>query len=331
MDPNSPWANLTSNLTCGTFCSFVPEPTVRGTAGILWSILIPMLSAAFGTVYMRASLVWWRRVLDFLLRVFFPEISLFKITKEEILRSSILRDLHGAGLECVTNQQLMSIQQGKLFVPRSLPSFNMSADKVGYLSPNIHIEWLSENPTDSESRGVDIGDVDAYKHLLTHLPTGHGTWRGIGYPDLGTMLLTMQLIWLMAMIVLRITSGFLVSMLELYCLFSLTAFIAERCITKMNIPAWSQPVLVSGPQIMFEPGAVAAAPYIPTTWKQVLLVLPCLQFIGWPIFMMVYGIKAFPDDVGVRFTPTVCMAAGGRLGGAWDFLDAAEPLDDPSH
>ncbi|KAH7112275.1 hypothetical protein B0J13DRAFT_571066 [Dactylonectria estremocensis] len=108
-------------------------------------------------------------------------------------------------------------------------------------------------------------------------------------------------------------------MLELYCLFSLTGFIAERCITKMNIPAWSQPVLMSGPQIIFGPGADTAAPYTSTTWKQALLLLPCLQFIGWPIFMVVYGVKAFPDDVAVRFTASACMAAGGMYlsAGIW--------------
>jgi hypothetical protein len=65
---------------------------------------------------MRIAHAWWQKGLDFMFRLFFPEISLWKVVQEEILRTRYLNHLHSLGFTSATSQQLMSIQQGRLFV-----------------------------------------------------------------------------------------------------------------------------------------------------------------------------------------------------------------------
>lgn len=287
-------------ITCNPFC-WVPEPQFRGTATLLVTIFMPVLSTAFATTYMHASRRWWRRLLDFLLRVFFPEISLYMITTEEILRSKIVNELRSAGYSRVTGQQLMSIQRGLLL-------------SVGHLSPPHHqgtnfnaveVTWLPEEPDSAFGSPFEVKDYHKYKDMLSYLPTGGKTWKGIGYPDLGTLLLTLQLCWLMATIIVRLVSGLMISFLELYCLFALTAFVTERLITTFSIPAWNQPVIVRMPASLSLPEYPVV---LGSTWKIFLLMLPGVQFAMWPIFMFVYGIKGPWQQ---SMTNNICIAAGG--------------------
>ena len=180
--------------------------------------------------------------MDFILRLFFPEISLWNIVQEEILRTQYLRHLHSIGFLSATRQQLMSIQQGKLFIADSRPTMEESnygireasdvsaQDTMALDEPRAAIRWCSETPNE-DCIQLKIGNVGAYQHLLGSLLTGKKTWKGIGYPDIGTSLLTLQLIWLLTTIALRLASGYKISLLELYCLFSLVAFVAERIVT----------------------------------------------------------------------------------------------------
>jgi hypothetical protein len=49
---------------------------------------------------------------------------------------------------------------------------------------------------------LNITNVRSYQHFLAFLPTGKQTWKGIGYPDIGTSLLALQLVWLLITIAL---------------------------------------------------------------------------------------------------------------------------------
>jgi len=280
----------------------MPEPQFRGSATLLITIFMPIVSTAFATTYMRASRRWWRRLLDFLLRVFFPEISLYKITTEEILRSKIVNGLHSAGYSRVTGQQLMSIQQGLLSagLPFSRPH------QQGSSFDAVNVTWLPEDPDSAVASPFEVTDYHEYKDMLSYLPTGGKTWKGIGYPDLGTLLLTLQLCWLIATIIVRLVSGLMISLLELYCLFALTAFVTERLITAFSIPAWNQPVMVSIPVAPLSPPERPVE--LGSSWKVFLLILPSVQFVVWPVFMYVYGTKGPWEH---SMTNVVCVAAGG--------------------
>lgn len=330
-------ANVTTTLTCGndtdTFnCGYVGQPTVRGSVQILVTFLFPMVSTAFGTLFMAASLKWWKKALDFLLRLFFPELSLWKIVKEEIVRTRYLNHLHSVGLTGATRQQLMSVQQGKLFVTGVAMNQNYElldrnfgikidpvVDQREMAAPDGAIRWCSEKPEGCSQ--LSIENVGVYQHILASLPTGKQTWKGIGQPDMGTVLLTLQLIWLLIAIVMRLASGFRVSLLELYCLFSLVAFVAERLITQFNVPAWSQSVVLrmhSG----FERMDIMDENSLPSTLKSWLLALPVLQFLGWPVFMFLYATKYKDGQDGLSMTNSVCLAAGGTYASAfiWAFI-----------
>ncbi|KAH8587936.1 hypothetical protein B0O99DRAFT_693979 [Bisporella sp. PMI_857] len=342
------FANLTTTLKCGNEtnpinCGFVNQPTVRGSTQIIITFLVPMISTAFGTLFMNASLAWWRKGMDFVLRLFFPEISLWHITEEEILRTQYLKHLHAIGFLSATRQQLMSIQQGKLFLagPRptiehELPESNygmkgapaVSAQDITVLDePQAAIRWCSETPNEGCIQ-LKIENVRAYQHLLGSLPTGKQTWKGIGYPDIGTSLLTLQLIWLLTTIALRLASGYKVSLLELYCLFSLVAFVAERIVTQLNIPAWSQSVVVCAVSSAYNSRIDSMdKKLLPETWKGYFTIIPLLQFLGWPVFMFVYAAKSGPHDGAglTSITNAVCFAAGGVYCSAflWAFVGSA--------
>ena len=329
-------ATIDETITCGnttvtTNCGFVPQHKLRGSVQMLLTFLVPIISSFFGTLYMKAAQTWWRRVLEFFLRLFFPEISLWRIVEEEVSRSRYLRYLHDLGIETATRQQLMAIQRGHLhFAAASIvtdPS-DATGDKVaarvtakdfglGGGSGKIDIKWgswISEHP-DVGQAVLNLSDVQTYKHILPCLPTGRHTWKGIGYPDIGEIVLTLQLIWLMTSIALRLASGYAMSLLELFCLFSLTAFAAERFVTQLNIPAWNEDVLfsitstdVAGP--IYD--TVIPQIELPATGRRILLLLPGLQFLGWPIFMFVYATTSDPSDDGLEsFTNLICFIGGG--------------------
>lgn len=290
---------------------------------------------------MKASLSWWRKGLSFLLRLFFPELSLWQIVDEEILRTRFLKHLHSLGFTTATRQQLMSIQQGKLFVTTSGAAIDYElSDRSSVNKSNtavathestaadewhVAIRWTSETPK-GDCTQLNIANVRTYQHFLASLPTGKQTWKGIGYPDIGTSLLTMQLIWLLITIALRLSSGYKVSLLELYCLFSLVAFVAERVVTQLNVPAWSQQVVVCMESARYNNGQLYSMEkkVLPKTWKEIFAILPMLQFLGWPAFMMIYAFKSGPlDGPGLTsMTNPVCLAAGGVYLSAfiWTFI-----------
>jgi hypothetical protein len=288
---------------------------------------------------MRAARSWWRKGLDFMLRLFFPEISLWKIVQEKILRTRYLNHLHSIGFTSATRQQLMSIQQGKLFVTTSSGAMNYELLERSYGNKDITavatrnvtaldelqlaIRWCSETPK-GDCIQLNITNVRSYQHFLASLPTGKQTWKGIGYPDIGTSLLTLQLVWLLITIALRLASGYKVSLLELYCLFSLVAFVAERIVTQLNVPAWSQQVVVRTESPAYGRIDSMDKAHLPNTWKEILAVLPILQFLGWPAFMFVYATKSVPQDGAnlASITNSVCFAAGGVYTSAfiWAFI-----------
>jgi hypothetical protein len=339
------FANLTTTLTCGNEtdtidCGFVGQPTVRGSTQILITFLFPMISTAFGTLFMKASLTWWRKGLEFALRLFFPEISLWNIVEEEVLRSRYLKYLHSVGFTSATRQQLMSIQQGKLFVAHSGATADYELLERSYgdkgvsavtaqevtapAEMKVAIRWCSETPK-ADCIQLKIENVGTYQHFLGSLPTGKQTWKGIGYPDIGTSLLTLQLIWLLTTIALRLASGYKVSLLELYCLFSLVAFVSERIVTQLNVPAWNQQVVVSTQSSAYnERIEPMNKKLLPKSWKEYLGIIPILQFLGWPAFMFVYATKSGPlDGAGLSsMTNPVCFAAGGVYVSAflWTFI-----------
>jgi len=292
---------------------------------------------------MKAAREWWRKALEFLLRLFFPEISLWRIVREEIARSRYLKYLHEFDVGTATRQQLMAIQRGQLHFAAATIGQELPIDMVDKITStvtarehnldanNSKIEirwgpWSSEHPELGQTV-LDITNVHTYKHILPSLPTGRHTWKGIGYPDTGEILLVLQLIWLMTSIALRLASGFEMSLLELFCLFSLTAFAAERFVTQLNVPAWNEDVVFSitlSDTMRPVRNSIMAEEALPKTWRRYLLILPVLQFIGWPIFMFVYATKSGPMDGPnlQSFTNPVCLAAGGVYISAfvWAFI-----------
>jgi hypothetical protein len=58
------------------------------------------------------------------------------------------------------------------------------------------VRWCSETPK-GDCIQLNITNVRSYQHFLAFLPTGKQTWKGIGYPDIGTSLLALQLVWLL--------------------------------------------------------------------------------------------------------------------------------------
>jgi hypothetical protein len=109
-------ATLTTTLDCNgaDFCFNVPRPAVRGSTQLLLTVFIPIVTTAFKTLYMKASRKTLQRVLDFLLRLFFPEFGLLRVQSEEVDRSHFQAVLHRMGASAATRPQLMAIQQGKL-------------------------------------------------------------------------------------------------------------------------------------------------------------------------------------------------------------------------
>ncbi|KAH8693495.1 hypothetical protein GQ44DRAFT_765169 [Phaeosphaeriaceae sp. PMI808] len=338
-----PTSNLTTTLVCTdenlnnstNACGYVGQPTVRGSTQLLVTFLFRMLSTAFGTLYMEASLKWWKKALDFVLRLFFPELSLWKVLKEEILRRKYLKHLHAKGYTGATSQQLMSIQQGKLFLSRLRKpvtngamemEFGINIEHMTTMAEremvSLSVKWCSEIPKEEQCSVLKIANVPAYQSMLASLPTGKQTWMGIGYPDLGTGLLTLQLTWLIVTISMRLASGFRLSILELYCLFSLVAFILERLVTQFNVPAWNQCVVIQT-DLSCLPGRLDIVPEesLSSTWKSCLRVLPALQFVSWPVFMFLYGFRYDGGD-GLSMTNSVCVAAGGTYLAAffWGFI-----------
>ncbi|PVH82429.1 hypothetical protein DL98DRAFT_586419 [Cadophora sp. DSE1049] len=250
---------------------------------------------------------------------------------EEVSRSRYMKYLHGLGVGTATQQQLMAIQRGQLhFAAAStgLDQVDAAGDKtaatftarehgLGGDSGKIEIKWgpwSSEYPELGQSV-LNLSNVHAYKHILPYLPTGRHTWKGIGYPDIGEIVLTLQLIWLMTSIALRLASGYAMSLFELFCLFSLTAFVAERFVTQLNIPAWNEDVLfsiTSTDVARTVHNSIMPEVELPETGRRVLLILPGLQFIGWPIFMFVYATKSNTNEGGLEtFTNTICFVGGG--------------------
>jgi len=186
-----------------------------------------------------------------MLTLFFPDISLWKIIQEEILRTRYLNNLHSLGFTSATEQQLMSIQQGKLFVTTPGAAIDYKLLERSYGNKEIAavatrdgtaldelqaaVRWCSETPK-GDCIQLNIANVRSHQHFLASLPTGKQTWKGIGYPDIGTPLLALQLVWLLITIALRLANGYKVSLLELYCLFSLVAFVAERIVYPAQCP-----------------------------------------------------------------------------------------------
>jgi hypothetical protein len=141
--------------------------------------------------------------------------------------------------------------------------------------------------------------------VLQSLPTGRKTMKGVGVPDTATFILSLQLVWLLITISRRLASHYLPSLIELYGLFTLTSFVAERFITQFNVPAWQQHVVFT-----------SSSPWLPanddgkrSTWKKVLVIFPVILFIAWPVYMILYGLKGLNPEVSM--TSAVCTAAGG--------------------
>jgi hypothetical protein len=190
-------ANLRTTLTCRNETNpiaygFVGQPTVRGSAQILVTFLFPMISTAFGTLFMRAAHSWRRKGLDFMLKFFFPEISLWKIIQEEILRTRYLNHLHSLGFTSATRQQLMSIQRGKLFVTTPGAAIDYKLLERSYGNKEIAavatrdgtaldelqaaVWWCSETPK-GDCIHLNITNVRSCQYYLASLPTGNKLGR----------------------------------------------------------------------------------------------------------------------------------------------------------
>jgi len=323
-------ANLTTVLTCGAddgsglgpassnaLCSFVPQPRVRGTLDLYFTFLFPLITTAFGTVCMRASRSWLRRVLDFLRRLFLPELSLYKIVEEETTRSSVIKILEREG-HYGTKSQLMAIQRGSLYISTSPAAGNVGRKSTMTLvNAGSLTTWCAEKPPGDAASVVEIEEVDTYKHLLQLLPTGSTTWKGIGYPDLGTAILTLQLLWIIGNLCTRLGVHLRISLLEVYSLYSLTGFVGERLVTLLRIPAWSQEVVVKDVVNPYGISVQREQRTIPKTWQHLLFIVPLLQAIVWPVFMFLYA--EYGDQM--TWTSAICRAAGGaHLGGTICFI-----------
>jgi hypothetical protein len=94
--------------------------------------------------------------------------------------------------------------------------------------------------------------------------------------------------------------------------------------TLLNVPAWSQQVVVRTESSAYAWIDSMEQAHLPNTWKEFLAVLSILQFLEWPAFMFVYATKSVPND-GASFmsiTNTVCFAAGDVSASAfiWAFI-----------
>jgi hypothetical protein len=326
-------ANLTTILTCGShdvsgldsassnvLCSFVPGPRVRGTLDLYFAFFCPIIIAAFGTVYMRASRSWLRRALHLIRQLFVPEWSLYKVVEEETTRSSVMKILEREG-HFGTKSQLMAIQKGKLYISLSPTAEHvrrrstMTLGNAGSLTT-----WCTEKPHRDAAAMVEIEEVDTYKHLLQLLPTGSTTWKGMGSPDVGTAILALQLAWVIGEICTRLGAHLRVSVLELFALYSLTSFVTERLATLLRRPAWSQHVVVKDVGNPYGISVQRERRAIPNTWKHLLLVFPLLQAVMWPVFMFLYAEYAEQE----AWTRAVFRAAAAsHLGGSLFFVTGA--------
>jgi hypothetical protein len=117
-------ATLQTILDCGDagYCRNVPRPTVRGSTQLLLTLVVPIITTAFKTLYMHCSRKWWKRALDFAARLLFPEYGLLRVQREEVDRTHFIKVLHDMGFNFATRQQLMAIQEGKLHLSRSSDS-----------------------------------------------------------------------------------------------------------------------------------------------------------------------------------------------------------------
>jgi hypothetical protein len=168
------------------------------------------------------------------------------------------------------------------------------------------ITWCSKKPADdSGCYQLDIKDVDGYRDVLQSLPTGQKAMFGIALPDSTTFILTLQLVWMIVTIALRLAHHFIPSILEIYGLFALTSFITERLITLFTAPAWEQHVIYTTSR-PFTPGEDDGTRY---TWKRILAVIPYILTLSWPIYMIVYGVKGPSKDTSL--TAMFCLSAGG--------------------
>lgn len=180
---------------------------------------------------MRASRPFLLRTIDFFCRLFFAEVGLYRIVREEVTRSSVLKALRFEGFEHVTRSQLMAVQQGKLFISTT-PGVELSRGRNSTLgtanSPQL-VRWCDKQ-TRGEVNQVEIEDVDTYKHLLGLLLEGSTVWKAIGNIHIGTIALVLHLVWLIGSICIRLDNHLRVSLLELFALYALTAFVLERLV-----------------------------------------------------------------------------------------------------
>ncbi|KAG0130376.1 hypothetical protein HOY82DRAFT_540142 [Tuber indicum] len=301
-------ANLTTSLECKDRggCGYLPDTGFRSTLGLLLATLVPVLSAATQSVYMKPLQRVWRRFLDILLRIFFPEIGLYKVQQEEAHRSRVLKVLESEGVEGVTRQQLMAIQAGRLYRSNDLTTIVLNTDQDNW----SQFRWCSEEPELAVRLGID--DMAVYAGLLKGLPTGRRTWRGVGLPDFALVILTIQWAWLITTIALRLSSGYRVSLVELYSLYCLAAFVLERLLTRLNKPAWDQHCI----SVRYTPAVVPEHTNAcgVRTPAELGIIVPAFLFLAFPVYMMVYGhflaLSKAEQKVG-GFAPSICWSAGG--------------------
>jgi len=315
-------ANLTTSLKCHGEggCGYLPDTGFRSTLGLLLATIVPVLSAATQSVYMRPRRQFSRRCKDVVLRIIFPEIGLYKVQKEEAHRSRVLKVLRSQGIDGVTRQQLMAIQAGRLYLENDLTTLVLSADQGNW----SQFRWCSEEPDSAIPLGID--DIAAYAGLLKGLPTGRRTWKGIGLPDFALVVLTVQWAWLITTIAIRLSRGYRVSLVELYSLYSLAAFIFERLLTRLNKPAWDQHCISLRPPPSVVPQHTNTCGV--RTLSELGIVVPALLFLAFPVYMMLYGsfLGGYDDEgpeVGAHGPePAVCLAAGGMYLSAaiWGFI-----------
>ncbi|RPA95410.1 hypothetical protein L873DRAFT_1792297 [Choiromyces venosus 120613-1] len=306
-------ANLTTTLKCENSggCGYLPDSGFRSTLGLLLATLVPVLAAATQSVYMKPLSRFSKRCLDIVLWVFFPEIGLWKVQMEEAHRSRVLRVLRSEGIKGATRQQLMAIQAGRLYRSNDLTTLVVSADRDNW----SQFQWCSEEP--ELAVRLEVDDIAAYAGLLKGLPTGRRTWEGIGLPDFALVILTLQWVWLITTIAVRLTRGYWVSLVELYSLYCLAAFISERLLTVLNKPAWDQhcvSVRLTPPVVPPHTNACGVR-----TASELGVVVPVLLFLAFPAYMLVYGYfmgqGAAEREIG-QITPPLCFAAGAMYGSA---------------
>jgi len=277
-------------------------------------MFLPIVTTAYKTLYMQASRQPWKWAGDFLLRLLFPEAGLLRVHFEEVDRSHFLSLLHKMRCSAATRQQLMAIQAGKLHRSRT-PNYKhldtrpllspSSPSRTAVLPGATAITWCSESPSrDSGFYQVELCDIHAYMDILSSLPAGQETMKGVGLPDTATFILVLHLVWLLFAIGQRLISNYLPSLIELYALYTLTAFVAERIITQFNVPAWQQHVVFTNSLPWVSSGDDGKR----KTWKKIFIIIPIILFITWPVHMILYGFRG-PRELS--FTATLCSTAGG--------------------